>query len=164
MHTYPKPARRTLAAVGLAAALSAGATAALTSSAEAVPAAQRSCASNVIQTKASDGWTSTGLSATVRNGSKPRHVIAQLASDAGIDPDAEIRVGYSIDGGPVQEHTYGPANFANNTQYWETRSTLAVIPVPAGTHTVRPHWRISGAAAKGGVLASRCFTVEARTR
>ena len=158
------PTRRTVAVVGLAAVLSAGATAALTGSAEAVPAAQRSCASSTIHTNVANGWTSTGLTATVSNGSQPRQVIAQLASDAGVNPDAEIRIGYSIDGGAVQEHTYGPANFANNTQYWETRTTMAVIPVPAGTHTVRPFWRISGAAGKAGVLASRCFTVEARTR
>ena len=104
-----------------------------------------------------------GLATTVKNGDRSRQVVAQLSSDAGVDPNAEIRVGYSVDGGTIREGVYGPANFANHTDFWETRTTMAVIPISAGTHTVQAYWRVSGATGTNGVLATRCFTVESRT-
>ena len=157
------PSRRTTLALGLTAALSAGVTTAMTGSAEAVPVIARSCASNVVSTLSQNGWTSMGLVATVKNGAQSRQVIAQLSSDAGVDPNAELRVGYSVDGGTIREGAFGPANFANHTDFWETRTTMAVIPVSAGTHTVQAYWRVSGATGANGVVASRCFTVESRT-
>lgn len=157
------PRRRTAAALGLTALVTAGVTTTLSGSAEAVPTVQRSCATNVVSTVAQNGWTSMGLTATVKNGTAPRQVIAQLSSDAGVAPNAEIRVGYSVDGGPVREGVYGPANFANHTDFWETRTTMAVLPLGAGTHTVQAFWRISGATGTNGVLNVRCFTLESRT-
>ncbi len=157
------PSRRTAVALGLTALVSAGVTTALSGSAEAVPTVQRSCATNVVSTLAQNGWTSMGLTATVKNGTAPRQVIAQLSSDAGVAPNAEIRVGYSVDGGQVREGVYGPANFANHTDFWETRTTMAVIPLGSGTHTVQAYWRISGGTGTNGVLNVRCFTLESRT-
>jgi hypothetical protein len=40
---------------------------------------------------------------------------------------------------------------------------MVVLPVPAGTHTIRPYWRISGAPGKNGIIAARCLTAEAYT-
>src|ERR1700712_2523306 len=118
--------------------------------AEAVPGPQERCSFTPKSIETVDGWKSMGLGVTIDNGRSARRVIAQLSSDLGVDTLAEIRVGYSIDGGPVQEKVYGPGNLANHTEFWQTRSTIAVIPLRAGAHKITPYWRISGAAGKNG--------------
>jgi hypothetical protein len=131
--------------------------------AQAVPLAQSRCTFGFRSVTADDGWMPLGLGLSINNGSVPRRVIAQLAADIGVDPGAEVRVGYSIDGSAVQEKVYGPGNLANHTEFWETRGTLAVIPLPAGTHRVTPYWRVSGASGKGAAFEGGCFTAEGRT-
>jgi hypothetical protein len=131
--------------------------------AEAVPAAQSRCSFDFKTINVSDGWQPLGLGVTINNGHKPRHVIAQLATDMGVVTNAEVRVGYSIDGGAVQEKVFGPGNLANHQEFWETKSTLALIPLSRGTHTVAPYWRISGGAGTSGAFENGCFTVEGRT-
>jgi hypothetical protein len=132
--------------------------------AEAVPTAQRLCKFETKSIASDDGWRQLGLGVTINNGSAPRQVVAQLATDMGVDPGAEVRVGYSIDGGSVREKVFGPGNLANHTEFWETRSTIALIPLPAGVHTVTPYWRISGVSGKHGFFEDGCFTLEGRTR
>lgn len=132
-------------------------------SAEAVPPAQSRCSFNTKGITVSDGWQPLGLAVSIDNGDVARRVIAQLVTDMGVETNAEVRVGYSIDGGPVQEKVYGPGNLANNQEFWETRSTMAVIPLPKGTHRVSPYWRISAGANQGGAFENGCFTVEGRT-
>jgi hypothetical protein len=132
--------------------------------AEAIPGAQERCTFGQKSVVAEDGWKSLGLGVTIDNGKVARKVIAQLAADIGVDTLAEVRVGYSIDGGPVQEKVYGPGNLANHTEYWQTRSTIAVIPLKRGLHKVTPYWRISGSPGKQGYFEGGCFTVEGRTR
>lgn len=133
-------------------------------SAEAVPGAQERCSFGHRSVTVDDGWKPLGLQVRISNGSRSRKVVARLAADLGVDSAAEIRVGYSIDGGPVRERVYGPANLANHAEFWETRSTMAVIPLSAGSHTVTPYWRVSGAAGKTGQFGGGCFTLEGRTR
>jgi hypothetical protein len=140
-----------------------GATAVLGGTAEAVPSAQSTCAFGVRSLTGADGWQSLGLGVSIHNGTATSRVIAQLAADIGVDSHAEVRVGYSIDGGPVQEKVYGPGNLANNTEFWQTRSTLAVIPLASGSHTVTPYWRISGSGGSKAAFEGGCFTVEGRT-
>lgn len=132
--------------------------------AEAVPGAQEKCAFGLKTIKAGDGWQPLGLGVTINNGDVSRKTVAQLAADMGVATGAEIRVGYSVDGHPVQEKVYGPGNLANHTEFWQTRSTIAVIPLGAGKHTVKPYWRISGATGLGGAFEGGCFTVESRTK
>jgi hypothetical protein len=132
--------------------------------AQAVPTAQRLCAFQTKSIASDDGWRPLGLGVTINNGSAPRQVVAQLATDMGVDSGAEVRVGYSIDGGAVQEKVFGPGNLANHTEFWQTRSTIAVIPLGSGAHTVTPYWRISGVSGKQGFFEDGCFTVEGRTR
>jgi hypothetical protein len=141
-----------------------GSVAVLGGTAEAVPGAQERCTSTGKSIATEDGWKSLGLGVTIDNGKVARKVIAQLAADIGVDTVAEVRVGYSIDGGPVREGVYGPANLANHTEFWQTRSTIAVIPLKRGLHKVTPYWRISGGAGKQGHFGAGCFTVEGRTR
>ena len=156
-------ARKTLAASATAALAAAAVTAGLTGQAEAIPAPQKRCAFNFISNSSTNGWQQLGLSVSVNNGTSARQALVQLAGDTGVDTLAEVRVGYSVDGGPVQEHTYGPCNFANHDEYWETRSRIGVVPLARGRHTITPYWRISGMVGKQGQMTSRCFTVESRT-
>ena len=131
--------------------------------AEATPAPQSRCAFGLRTLTVADGWQPLGLGVSIANGTSSRRVVAQLAADMGVVPNAEVRIGYSIDGGPVQEKVFGPGNFANHSEFWETRSTIAVIPMASGTHTVTPHWRISGGAGTSAAFEGGCFTVEGRT-
>jgi hypothetical protein len=98
---------------------------------------------------------------TINNGASARHVVVNFNADAGVDSLAEIRLGYRVDSGSIV--TPGAQNFANHTQYWETRHNMVVIYVPAGTHTIQPYWRVSGATGKNGVIHSRCLTAESAT-
>ena len=159
-----RSAKRVGALVAASALLSGVGTYALfAGTAEAIPGAQEKCAFGLQTIRVADGWQPLGLGVTIDNGDVSRKVVAQLAADMGVVANAEIRVGYSIDGGAVQEKVYGPGNLANHTEFWQTRSTLAVIPLKAGRHTVTPYWRISGGAGTSGAFESGCFTVEGRT-
>jgi hypothetical protein len=134
----------------------------MSSTAEAIPPAQKSCAFSVLGNTAASGWQPvTGSAVTVNNGSSRRYVVVNFNADAGVDSQAEIRVGYRVDGGPIQ--TPGAQNFANHTEYWQTRHSMVVILVPPGSHSIQPYWRISGASGKNGVIHSRCLTAEAYT-
>lgn len=141
----------------------------------AITATQRSCSvdgtggANVISTTAGGGIPAmgdfapiAGMSVKVNNGTSARNVILQFSADAGVDVDAEIRLGYSIDGGPIK--FFGPQNLANHTQYWETRNNMSVAPIAAGTHTIKAYWRVSGAAGKTAIMDDRCLTAEKSTQ
>ena len=133
-------------------------------SAQAVPSAQGRCAFGSIQTNSTNPPQDIpGLSVTVNNGTQPRTAIVQLSADTGVDDNAEVRVSYRVDGGTPREDTFGPANLANHQQFFEGRAVIALIPLPAGTHTITPVWRVSGAAGKSAFMDSRCMTAESRT-
>lgn len=156
-----KRAAMTAAAAGLAAG-GFGLSAALSSPAVAIPAAQRSCALNGMSNIPANGWRPvTGSVVTVNNGGAGRYVVVNFNADAGVTSAAEIRLGYSVDGGAVQ--TPGAQNFANHTEYWQTRHSMVVMYVGAGAHKIQPYWRISGGAGTSGVIAARCLTAEAYT-
>lgn len=159
-----KPTRRSTLTVTVAALAGAGVTTVLGGSAEAIPVSQKACNFATSSISTAQGWQPLGMGVTIKNGDSPRKVVAQLAADIGVDAAAEVRVGYQVDGGPVRERVYGPANLANHTEYWQTRSTIAVIPVGKGQHTIKPYWRISGSTGKTGWFQTGCFTVEGRTR
>ena len=163
-NTLRTTTRRTALGLAAAALAGAGVTTVLGGSAEAIPVPQKTCNFSSSSIASDNGWQAMGMGVTIDNGDTARKVVAQLAADIGVDTLAEVRVGYQVDGGPVQERVYGPANLANHDEYWETRSTLAVIPVGRGTHTVTPYWRISGSPGKKGYFQTGCFTVEGRTR
>jgi hypothetical protein len=138
------------------------------SGAYAIPFSQRSCSvtpnnyNNLLTITSKQGWQPvTGISAQIDNGTVARDVILKFSADAGVDADSEIRLGYSIDGRTVQ--FFGPQNFANHTQYWQTRYNLSVAKLGPGVHTIRPYWKINGSAGKKGVLDDRCLTVEGET-
>ena len=163
MSALRKPTRRTALALTTAALAGAAATTVLGGSAEAIPVPQKTCSFSYSTVTSDQGWKPMGLGVRINNGSVGRKVVTQLAADIGVDTLAEVRVGYQIDNGPIQERVFGPANLANHDEYWETRSTLAVIPVGPGTHTITPYWRISGSTGKTGYFQTGCFTAEGRT-
>lgn len=157
--------RKRLTTIAAAATLTAtgiGLSALLPSSAQAIPTAQQSCAFSVLSNTPATGWQPvTSSTVTVNNGASGRYVVVNFNADAGVSPNAELRVGYRVDAGAVQ--TPGAQNFANHTQYWQTRHSMVVLYVPAGVHQIQPYWRISGAAGTNGVIHSRCLTAEAYT-
>jgi hypothetical protein len=133
-------------------------------SVNAIPNPQESCALSGINITTAQGFQAiNGTAVTINNGSSGRRVIAQFSADIGVTANAEVRIGYRVDAGPVQEGLWGPANLANNQEFNEARMVIAVIPVGPGTHTIQPYWRISGAAGHQAFMNQRCFTVEGRT-
>jgi len=74
-----------------------------------------------------------------------------------------LRGRLSDDSGVQQETVFGPANLANQQECREIRSTLAVIRLVAGVHTIEPFVHISGVTVNDGVLEMRCFTAEGQT-
>ena len=155
--------KRRMTAVGLVAVSAfagVGATTALSGPAKAIASYEKHCAFDVAGNTAVNGWRPVNSAVRVSN-NVGRYVVVNFNADAGVDSLAEIRLGYRIDAGSVQ--TPGAQNFANHTEYWQTRHSMVVMWVPAGVHQIRPYWRISGAAGKNGVIASRCLTAESYT-
>jgi hypothetical protein len=79
-----------------------------------------------------------------------------------VPTNAEIRISYSVDGGPPA--VSGPTNLGNHQEFCETRSTMAVIPLSAGLHTITPYWRVQSATNVQAAVISRCVTVEGYTQ
>jgi hypothetical protein len=96
---------------------------------------------------------------TFDNGTVGRTALIDLSANLGVDIDAEVRVAYSVDGGPPVENALGPANFANVQQYYEARAVTAVAGLGPGSHSIAAFWRISGAAGKTAHMDKRCLTV-----
>jgi hypothetical protein len=154
-----------------ATAILAAAAAVMPGSAHALPAAQGRC----VPTPPNGGTVATNtavtgflpipdLSLRINNGLTPRRAVVRVSADIGVDPVAEVRIGYKIDAGPIQEGVFGPANLANHQEFFETRATMAIVPLAAGVHTVVPFWRISGAAGKNATMTARCATIEGFTK
>jgi hypothetical protein len=146
--------------VAVSALAGVGATTALSGPATAIASYEKHCAFDVASNTAVNGWRPVNSAVRVSN-NVGRYVVVNFNADAGVDTLAEIRLGYRIDAGAVQ--TPGAQNFANHTEYWQTRHSMVVMYVPAGVHTIRPYWRISGAAGKNGIIAARCLTAESYT-
>lgn len=93
----------------------------------------------------------------------PTVVKVEVTADIGVDPAAELRLAYSINGGTPIEGVFGPANFANHQEFFETRSTFALISINSGVTTIQPFVRVSGAADRRATFLHRCFSIEAQT-
>jgi hypothetical protein len=101
-----------------------------------------------------------GVAVTVDNGTMARRAIVTFSANVGVDPSAQAHLAYSIDGAPPQENTFGPGHLADHQQYDEGRAVSAVIPLPAGVHTITPYWRVTGGPGISAIIAQRCMTVE----
>ena len=94
----------------------------------------------------------------VNSGTANKSVFIWFSADVGVPLNAEVRLLFSVDGAAPQY--YGPQNLANNTQYYETRSALARIPVSPGTHTITPFVFVSAASGATAFFDDRCMFVE----
>ena len=141
----------TITGVGLALSMA--------SAAQAVPANQARCAFDTQTITASASAVPVpGLGLTAKIGSADSTTVVQLSANMHVDPAAEVRISYSIDGGSALENRFGPANL-DHQEFAEARTLIAVIPLPAGTHSIVPFWRVSGAAGTGAAVGSRCATI-----
>lgn len=53
-----------------------------------------------------------GVSVRVNDGTTARRVVVFVSMDANVTVDAEMRLSWSIDGGPVTDYAFGPGNIA----------------------------------------------------
>jgi hypothetical protein len=131
------------------------------SPASAIPGSRSRCAFNVANFEggAADAPI-PDLSVSVNNtGTNIRRAIVQLSADTCVPAGGEVRVSYALDDAAPQ--VFGPANFANNQPFCETHTTIAVIPIPPGRHSIRPFARFQGTGT--AAMISRCVTVELNT-
>ncbi len=153
------------AAVMLAAGTAATVSVLAPSAASAIPAPQRDCASPYLYLSGGTGpYHPTGVSVTVNDGASARYVVAFTSLDGNVDPNGEMRLSWSVDGGAVSDYAFGPGNIAENQQYWGTRTVMDVIPLGSGTHTLTPEVRLSGNPSITGVVARLCVVAEAYTQ
>ena len=82
----------------------------------------------------------------------------EVTADVGVDPGAEVRLTWSVDGSMLSEGTLSPANFANHQQFFETRTTfgLGTVHQPG---TIQPFVRVNGPAGATATLLHRCISV-----
>jgi hypothetical protein len=97
-----------------------------------------------------------GISVNNTSGATKTAII-HLSADGGVDANAEMRMTFSVDGGSGAY--LGPQNFANHTDFWQTRSTIAMIPVPPGVHLIEPQFFVQGATGATSFIDDRCMTV-----
>ena len=165
--TPPRRRRRfglRLAALGaaLVAAAATATTLALAGPAAALPAPQSSCTAGPLTISPAVGFFPLTPARTVSVPTAAT-VKASLTSDVGVDAGAEVRLAWSLNNSALVEGAFGPANFANHAEFFETRSTFGLIPVGAGTVTVQPFVRVVGTSSKRATLLQRCVAVEAST-
>ena len=86
-----------------------------------------------------------------------KKAFVHFSADAGVDSGAEMRVTFGVDNGPTLYS--GPQNFANHTEYYQARSTVAVISIPPGAHTIRPYVFVQGPVGSAGYVDDRCMVV-----
>jgi hypothetical protein len=135
----------------------------LTGPAAAVPAVQAPCTAGTSIITSAAGWFPLTSAAQVFSPSGGL-VKAEVVADVGVASGAEVRLGWSVNGGSPVEGGFGPANFANHAEFSESRSTLAVIPVAAGTSRVQPFVRLQAPSSSSTAnLLHRCVVVEGQT-
>ncbi|MEQ1559928.1 MAG: hypothetical protein ABL933_13450 [Methyloglobulus sp.] len=124
-----------------------------------VYAANRVCTGAFTTTSSPTGVTPiSGLTVDINNSSLfTKKAIVHVSADTGVDTGAEVRLTYSMDGGP--EFVAGPTNLANHTEFWQTRNSMAIINIPPGLHVIRPLWRVSGVAGKSAQMVTRCISI-----
>ncbi|MEU4236862.1 hypothetical protein [Actinoplanes sp. NPDC026619] len=153
------------AAVAFVAGTAGVVTAVAASPAAAIPASQSICSMPGFEFFSDAGWiTMLPARSVVTTGATTLKVSA--TADVGVDNanNAEVRLGWAINGGQPSEGVFGPANFASHANTWETRTTWGLISVGAGTTTVQPYIRLSAPLLSPSAhILHRCFTIEATT-
>ncbi|MER6799962.1 hypothetical protein, partial [Amycolatopsis mediterranei] len=130
--------------------------------ASALPVGQATCDFSNLTLSPAVGWFPLTSSRSVTPGIETEAKIT-VTADVAVSAGAEVRLGWSINNNAPVESFFGPANFANHTEFAETRDTFGLVFVGAGTTTVQPFVRVNGPAAARAGLLNKCFAVEART-
>jgi hypothetical protein len=150
--------------VAIAAALSAivtlAATLALAGPAGAIQPAQTSCNMGTTTINSSSGWIPLTSVIPLPVGYS-QTVMSVATADVGVDSGAEVRLGWSFNGQAPQEGAFGPANFANHQQFFETRTTFSLIPPGFGATSIQAFVRLSGPSGTTATFLHRCVAVEA---
>jgi hypothetical protein len=96
-----------------------------------------------------------------------RKAILLFSGDMNVEPEAEMRLAISIDGGFPLEYSYGPSNIANNQEFNETRMAMNLIDLPAGSHTIEAFVRVypapGSSGTQEGIVQHPCLAVMGRT-
>jgi hypothetical protein len=89
-------------------------------------------------------------------------VKAEVTADVGVDAGAEVRLAWGITDHPITDGLFGPANFANHQEFFETRTTFMVttLPDPTDDTSIQPWVRVSGPPTARATLLHRCVSVE----
>jgi hypothetical protein len=149
-----------IATVGAAAAIAATFVAARP--AGALPIAQSGCNFGTIVPTTANGYIPLTNARTVSL-SGDTFLKAEATADVGVDTGAEVRLAWSVNNNPPVESFFGPANFANHQEFFETRTTFAIISVGVGTRTIQPFIKVNGPSGAKATVLNRCSTVEAST-
>lgn len=114
---------------------------------------------NQVVVTSPSGHYFTDLTRTVVNtGTGNKTVFIWFSADAGVPAGAEVRLLFSVDGAAPQYR--GPQNLANTTEYYQSRSALARVTVPPGSHTITPFVFVSAGPGVTAVFDDRCMFVE----
>lgn len=139
------------------------ATLVLSRPAGALPAAQSSCTVGSIAITPASGWVPLTPPISVTVTANDDRIKAEVTADVGVDAGAEVRLGWSSLGAPPLEGRFGPANFANHQEFFETRTTFALFFPGSGPATVQPYVRVNGPSGATATLLHRCVTAESQT-
>ncbi|GAA2607471.1 hypothetical protein [Paractinoplanes durhamensis] len=153
------------AAVAFVAAIAGAVTTVAASPAAAIPASQSICSMPGFEFFSDASWITMLPSRSVTTTGATTLKVSATA-DIGVEAanNAEVRLGWSVNGAAPVEGVFGPANFASHANSWETRTSWALINVGAGTTTVQPYIRLSAPLLSPSAhILHRCFTIEATT-
>lgn len=143
----------------------------MTQTAEALPAPQASYhnfgVSSAFVLKQADGFVT--LPGSLVNVDVPAGaqgpVLVHTSLDAGIPSQSELRLSYMVNGVRTAEYQYGPANIANATDFWQTRTADALIPLHSGSNRIQIVLRVSSSdPAATAHIQDALITAEAATR
>lgn len=136
-------------------------TAVVAEPAAALPASQSVCVGGAVRFVSAAGWLALTPARTVVT-AVDTTLKVEATADIGVDPGAEVRLGWRVDNGTPVEGGFGPADFAGHQDTPASRSTFGLISVGAGTTTVAPVVRLSApAGSPSATMLVRCFTIEA---
>ena len=94
----------------------------------------------------------------VNTGTANKSAFIWFSADVGVPAGAEVRLLFSLDGAAPQYR--GPQNLANTAEYYQSRSALARISVPPGSHTITPFVFVSAGPGVTAVFDDRCMFVD----
>jgi hypothetical protein len=164
MSALPHALRSRKVSLAVAAAISAivtlAATLVLARPAGAIQPAFTSCSMGSITITPASGWVPLASVITLPAGYS-QTVMSVATADVGVDSGAEVRLGWAFNGQTPQEGMFGPANFANHQQFFETRTTFSLIPPGFGATNVQAFVRLSGPTGTTATFLHRCVAVEA---